>query len=367
MSDNQEHLDPAHAHPHPAPQPTPAPEIPEDATSRALADALRSSFFILKVAMGVLLLIFCFSGWRQVGSQETAIRLQFGKPVGEGARALLGPGLHFAWPYPIDEVVKIPVTQIQTVSSSIGWFGINPDGTESYEGASLNPAVDSYTLTADGNIIHARATLRYRINDPIRYHFDFVNASSVVQNALDHALVYASSHHLVDDALTRDLLGFKEKVLARLNELIQKQKLGIVVEQCDVETRPPRQLKEAFKNVLQAELKRSQVLNNARTNETYILTKASADAAARINEARTERVRLVEFVAAEAKRFSDLLPQYRANPELFAHQRLTETLGRVLTNAHDKFLIPQRPDGKPVEIRLQLNREPAKAPPAGGP
>src|SRR4030095_4340170 len=177
MSDHQDDLDPAHAQSHPVPEP--APEMPEDATSRALADALHSRFFLFKVAMGILVLFFCFSGWRQVGSQETAIRLQFGKPVGQGARALLGPGLHFAWPYPIDEVVKIPVTQIQTVSSSVGWFGINPDGTESYEGPSLNPAVDSYTLTADGNIIHARATLRYRINDPIRYHFDFVSAASV--------------------------------------------------------------------------------------------------------------------------------------------------------------------------------------------
>jgi regulator of protease activity HflC (stomatin/prohibitin superfamily) len=108
------------------------------------------------------------------------------------------------------------------------------------------------------------------------------------------------------------------------------------------------------------------MLNNARTNETHILTKASADSAAHLNEAETERVRLVEFVAAEAKRFSDLLPQYRANPELFTQQRLTEVMARILTNVQDKYFIPQRADGKPVEIRLQLNREPPRAPPASG-
>src|SRR5437870_5957745 len=173
MNDDQEHPQPASEHPR---QPAPAPEMLEDAASRALGEALRSSFFYLRIVMAGLVFVFFFSGWRQIASQETAIRLQFGKPVGEGEKALLKPGLHFAWPYPIDEVVKIPVTQIQSVSSTIGWYAINPDGTESYEGGSLNPAIDGYALTADGNIIHARAVLRYRIHNPIRYHFDFASA-----------------------------------------------------------------------------------------------------------------------------------------------------------------------------------------------
>jgi hypothetical protein len=81
--------------------------------------------------------------------------------------------LHWSFPYPIDEVVKIPITEQQVVSSTVGWYFTTPEqelsGEEMPAGASLNPAIDGYVITADRNIIHTRATLRYHIEDPIRY------------------------------------------------------------------------------------------------------------------------------------------------------------------------------------------------------
>ena len=68
------------------------------------------------------------------------------------------------------------------------------------------------------NIIHTRATLTYRIKDPIRYVFSFVNASNAVQNALDNALLSAASHFKVDDILTRDIAGFQEAVRRRVTQ-----------------------------------------------------------------------------------------------------------------------------------------------------
>src|SRR5882724_3813096 len=85
-------------------------ERPGDAGSQALSEALHSSFGIVKVLMAVLVLVFLASGVFQVGPQERAILLHLGKPVGEGAKALYGPGLHFALPYPIDESVKVSIT-----------------------------------------------------------------------------------------------------------------------------------------------------------------------------------------------------------------------------------------------------------------
>src|SRR5215469_12252278 len=104
-------------------------ETPEtlDAGSQALAEALGSSFTIIKIVMGLMVVAFFFSGFFQVGPQERAVKLRFGKPVGEGEKALLGAGLHWAYPYPIDEVVRIPITQIQTVRSDNGWYYVTPE------------------------------------------------------------------------------------------------------------------------------------------------------------------------------------------------------------------------------------------------
>ena len=38
-------------------------------------------------------------------------------------------------------------------------------------------------------------------------------------------------------------------------------------------------------------------------------------------------------------------------------QRLTETLGRVLTNVQDKILVPESADGQTLELRYLFNRE----------
>ena len=136
----------------------------EDAGSQALSDALKSSFFIVKIVLFGLLVVFLGSGFFQVGPQERAIILEFGKPKGAGEKALLMPGFHWAWPAPIDEIKRIPAAQIQIASSTVGWYATTPEmevaHAEPPPGASLNPAIDGYTLTSDANIIHVRASVR---------------------------------------------------------------------------------------------------------------------------------------------------------------------------------------------------------------
>jgi modulator of FtsH protease HflK len=357
------------------PPPPPAPRLPsgtpEDTTGQALAETLRSSFFVIKILMVFLVLCFLGSGMTIVKPHEQAIILRLGRPLAEGEQAVLGPGFHWAFPPPIDEVVKIPAAQVRTANSTAGWYATTPEleaaRNEPPPGESLHPERDGYLLTADANIIHARATLRYRIVDPVRYEFGFTNAALFITNALNNALNYAASHFTVDRVLTRDVTGFREKVRSRLNQLIEQQQLGIIVEQTDVQARPPRQEKvsRAFQAVTDAGLRSGQVLNEAASYASGVSNKAKSEANALINAAMTESTRLVEFVAAEAKQFTALRPQYEADPALFTLQRQSETMARVFTNAQEKFFVAPGADGRPVQIRLLLNRTPEKpkAPP----
>ena len=350
--------------------PVSGPERPVDAGSEALTEALHSSFWIVKIVMFLLLIVFLGSGFFTVEPQEQAIIIRLGRPVGEGKKALLGPGLHWSFPYPIDEYVKVPITAIQKVSSTVGWYATTPEqevaGTEETSlpvTYPLNPLVDGFVLTADRNIIHTRATLTYHISDPITYVFNFVNASNAVQNALDNALDYAASTMTVDDILYRDVAGFKDLVRKRVVQLVDQENLGVDVEECLVQSRPPRQLRDAFDSVLKAALTRQKVLEDAHSYEAQVSSKAGADAQSLINLAESERSRLVNEVSSQADRFNDLLPKFQANPQLFVQQRLTDTLGRVLTNAQDKIFLTDGPGGSagnPKELRILLNRPPPK-------
>jgi membrane protease subunit HflK len=345
-------------------------ERPVDAGSQALSEALRSSFGIVKFVMLLLVGLFVASGFFTVGPQERAIIIRLGKPLGEGQKALLGPGLHYSLPYPIDEYVKVPITAIQKVRSSVGWFSVTPAQEVSGEDRNplpvttpMDPEVDGYMLTADNNIVHSRATLQYHIEDPVGFIFNFVNASNAVLNALDNALIYAASQFKVDDILTRDIAGFKQAVQKRTTELVDRQNLGIVVEDCQIDSRAPRQLKDAFDNVLKAEVTRNKVLDEAHIYENKTINRASADSQSLINSAESERARLINDVSSQSDRFKEILPKYRANPNLFVQQRLAETLGRVLTNIQDKIFLAESPDGSPKELRLLLNREAPKTKP----
>jgi modulator of FtsH protease HflK len=368
MSDHDHvHHDPAPPSPGAA---TPAgPETPDDSGSQALSEALKSSFAIVKVVMGALVLLFLASGIFTVGPQEKAIILRFGSPQGEPGKELLGAGLHWSFPYPIDEVVKIPITEIQQVRSTVGWYATTPEqefnNMEPPPGPSLNPASDGYTITGDGNIIHTRATLSYRIERPSRYALEFVNASNAVQNALDNALIFVTARYAVDDVLTRDKTGFRERVQARVEELIRKEDLGIAIEQCVVESKPPRQCKQAFDAVLTSVSVRDTAHNEAVKYENQMVSLAAAEAAGRTNAAEAGRVQLVRQVKAEADQFTELLPRYRSNPSLFATVLLSEKLTQVMTNLQDKYYVPEGVGGEKSELRLQFSREPLKpaAPP----
>lgn len=337
------------------------PERPIDSGSQALSEALRSSFFVVQIVMGLLVAVFIFSGFFVVGPNQRAIKLRLGKPIGEGENALLTPGLYPWWPYPIGDFTRVSITGIQRVTSRAGWYAVTPEqelaGTEPPAGGTLNPAVDGYALTADGNIVHTRATLTYTINDPIRYVFNYVDASNAVLNALDDAVLYTAAHFNVDDILTRDVAGYADAVKRRVTELVEKQNLGIHVEQCVPQSIPPRQLKEAFNSVLKAELGRAQALDVAKSAANQTLSKASADSAARVNKAEVDRALYVNDVTSRAKQFEQLLPKYRANPRLFVEQRYTETIGRVFTNVQDKIMVPESTPGNGKEVRYLLNRE----------
>ena len=351
-----------HPHsPNELPEPPLPPETPVDAGSQALAEALRSSFAIVKVVMVLLVLLLLASGFFTVGPQQRAILLRFGRPVGEGEKALLLPGLHWSLPPPIDERVLVSISGLQQVKSTVGWYALTPEqelsGAEPFAGATLNPVADGYALTADANIIHTKAILTYRIKDPIRYEFGFVNASNAVQNALDNALLFAASRFRVDDILTRDIAGFQDAVRRHVTRSAEVQDLGIVVEQCAVQSVPPRQLKEAFATVLKAAVTRQKALDVAHSSENQVTNKASADADSLVNLAQSDRARLVSDIGAQAERFHEILPQYQDHPGLFVQQRLTETLSRVLTNVQDKIFLSDGAGGKSKELRLWLSRE----------
>jgi membrane protease subunit HflK len=353
-------LDKLPKRPKPADEEGLAPTTFEDASAQALSEALRSSFRIIRLIMIGLVLLFLCSGVFVVQPNEQVILLRLGKPVGVGEGMLFQPGWHWAWPYPIDEKVRIRTGQSQTVTSSTGWYAVTPemDATNAMPTAYgfLRPESEGYTLTGDGGIVHVKATLKYRVSKPLRYHLDFADVPALLTNVLNEAIFHASARFTADAAVYKDRPGFRDAVMERVNELVEKLDLGIVIETGDVEVLPPADLFDAYVKVNNAEEQRGTELSKARSYRDETVRTAIGQAKAIINSGLVSSNWLISQVVADERAFLDQLPLYRENRDLYKQRLLAAAMERVLTNASVKFTLPEQFD----ELRLQVTREPEK-------
>jgi membrane protease subunit HflK len=337
----------------------------EETGSVALQEALKTTFLIVKVLMVALLAVFFASGFFIVDPQQVAVVFHLGKVRDSEP---LKPGFHWAFPYPIDEVIRIPTGQTLTVTSSVGWHRTSPEeeamGLDPIMGDTLVPGVDGYTLTADENILHVRAQIKYRIEDPIENTFRFVNARQALINIVDNAVVYAAARYTADDAMYVEQTAFKEAIRNRIRDRARKINLGISIEPSDIDIKVPIDVRPAFDAVIAAEQERFKLISEANAYREEIIRRAEGEAQAVLNAGMITSNQTVLEASADAQYFKDQLPFFQSDPELFKKRLLTETAMNIFTNAQDKFFIADREDGKPREVRVMLSREPVtpKAP-----
>jgi len=340
----------------------PAPEAPtgDDPGTQALSEALRSSFFIIQIIMILLVVVFIGSGFFTVKEQNKAIILRMGRPVGEGEGVLLGPGAHFAFPRPIDEVTNIPFSSLQRADSTVGWYQTLEERAQNAAPPAaltkLDPASTvSYMLTADTNIIHLTAFVTYRITKPITFYFDFADAARFVTNDLNNALLFAASRFTVDDILSVRPGEFREAVELRMRELAEQQRLGITVERVDSQSSPPLALASDFSKVTQAGLDRDNTLSQADIYRSQTMGNARGQMVSRTNNAATETARMVGLLGAEQTNFSRLLADYERNPALVTSLLQAETFKRVWANAQSTDVLPDLTNSS---MRFHLGEQP---------
>jgi modulator of FtsH protease HflK len=342
-----------------------APALPpsEDAGAQALDEALRSSFRVIKGLMILLVVVFLFSGFFTVKPNEVAVVLRFGKIRGDGAEQILKPGIHYAFPYPIDEIKRMSVGQSISLSSTNGWYALSAEDIKTKNfGPTLRPGIDGYNLTGDGNIVHSRATLKYRLTEQTArdYYFGFVNPTNVLSAALENSLIYAAGQMTADHVIISDKAAFRDLATQRLKQLLAQMGLSIVWEPLEIETSASPMVQDVFDEVIIAQQNASKTNHEAEAYARVRTNNAAGQASVIVGAATTRSNYTVVTVQAETERFTKQLPAYLADADLLKQQLMAETMQKVLSQARDKFFVPMRGDGQPRELRLQLNREPLK-------
>ncbi len=412
----------AHTHEHPpAGEPPTGAQRPGfdelDAAGQSLTNALRVSFAILKVIMILLVVLFAFSGIFRVQPDEEAVVLRFGLFRGEGEDRILRPGLRFAFPEPIEEVIRIPVQRVQTLPIDTFWyFETEQDRlrqTQRPATGPLNPLRDGYSLTrndrqtdlegTDYNIVHSRWSITYRIRSPIAFFEsiyirsrepgeDLLEAAAetlepLLNSLASNAIVGTMVHYSIDDAV-RSRADIATDVQYALQRKLDALGSGIVVDAVRADRIIwPRQVDNAFQASNRARQESEQARIDAASYKERLLTDVggplaedvlrklrdsdmsdqeqeqqirllSGQVQSKIADARTYRMRVVEEAKANAEYLQALLPEYRKRPQLVLQQLYQDAVQQVLGDADEKIVIQPGRDGKTREVRVLINRDP---------
>ncbi len=333
--------------------PTASVEVMDDARTRALTEALQSSFKVVRVIMVILAVAFLGSGITKVDNNKQALHLRFGK-----YKETLPPGLVWAWPYPIDEIVQIPVNENRTITSDVGWR--TEDEETPQPSTSFQPTYDGYTLTGDGNALHVMAEMNFSLDENSgaaikAYEFGFSDVTRFLGSVLDNAVYHASASRSALEAYTLQA-DLRDAIERRVKKTISGigSDLRIKINSLTLDVTVPLDVKPAFDAFLKVQQESQQKVATAKADA--VSSKANALGQAKVIEGGGETAAntLLTSVEAEKEAFVEQRPYYEENPRLFEQRLVAETMQRVLTNAVDVFYLSGRTP------RIWLNRTPEK-------
>jgi len=323
-----------------------------DPANRALTDALRLTFTVLKLVMVCVVGFFIYSGAFELEENERAVVLRFGALKGGNTLAAVKePGWHWTWPYPIEEIVKIP-SAVAERELNVEAFWYDESAEEQIlrmirrTGDKLQFARDGYSLTAsrsataagmaseptwqaveagslrpvDYGLVHTRWRIRYSISDTLLFferlwpgekmpevdEYDWSAVEQLLRNVLADAVVVVSANWDIEQMWT-NRKGFAEDVAAQMRARLEGLNVGLAAKLEMTEWQVPRQVKQAFDLAAGARSGRQELVRKAEARSNEILSSARSYADSLLAQAQAYRTGVVVAAAADAKNLADIL------------------------------------------------------------
>ena len=359
-----------------------------DPANQSLGEALKLSYRVLQVAILGLAVVFLFSGFETVGENFTGVRTLFGKIVGKGDDGQIGAGLQPFWPYPVGEIITVPMKRTIEVNSAFfpilrqsNQAGVQDQSLETATGFAavdvpIRPGRDGSLLLRGGDIGHCRMTAEYSIENAVAFleRFTPAQADEVVKMAMERATVHTAAGmtlaQFVDDrdGVSRDIRNLAQATLDVVDS-------GIRISGVNVTNRiPPLAVRKSVQNVTASRENAKTTVGMARTESTTILDAAvgaaafdeivsligeyeteiergdlvaaddvldrignrfeqddiGGDAAATLTKARASRSMIDSGLGTFARRVDSLSESYRQNPRQLIRQLWLDAYQEVL-------------------------------------
>lgn len=290
-------------------------------------------YFVILVAIVVVLI--CLSGVRIVKSGEVAVVLRFGKLVGNTYEEQVHePGLFFAFPYIIDEVITVPVGSVKELTVT----------THYTEGEMLNSEQRGYVITGDQNIAVISASVKYNITDAVSYALRVKDADRIINAAVSGAMVKSAAHRAVDGILTSEKEAYATEVRAMAQQTLDEIGTGITLSNLELtKVSMPEEVRETYENVNAATVQAATLAEKALQYRDSLMPYAESMRTSLISNAYSRQSTAIAEAEQYLAEFRGVLAEYEANPgslEAIKTRIYTQKMMEMLARIKKVYLVP---------------------------
>ena len=285
-------------------------------------------------AMAVL---YAVSGITVVKPDEVALILRWGRLVGSTpALQQHGPGLLFAFPRPIDQVVRVQIkhvweSEVRTLTDVNDWPG----------GRTLDPLTQGYSLTGDQNIVHVNMVVRYRVRNPAEWVFYGPVSEDVLRVEVTAAMVRSLGEMGIDPVLSEGRKTLVATATRRAQAGLNAAHSGLEISSLEV-TRlaPPLALTGEFDAVQSAFIGAETKKKEAEGYAQSAVLKAQAGVDTALQSARAASASDIAGAEGDADAFRALDREYRANPAVVRERLYRDAVDRAIGGAGVRWVPP---------------------------
>lgn len=295
---------------------------------------------IVLILIGVIV-VWLLTGFYTVRPNQVGLNLIFGRYVGQTA-----PGLNYNLPYPIGQVIRPDVTQVNRIEV----------GYRSAATGTRDVLEESLMLTGDENIVDIDFDVQWQI-DPARaedFVFNIQNPEGTIKAVAESSMREVIGRREIQAILTIEQGQIMEEVQRLMQGSLDQYGAGVTIRVVQLQAAvPPAQVRQAFFDVNAAQQDLVRLQNEAETYASRVVPEARGQAARIVQEAEAYRERAVNDAEGQASRFIQVYEEYANAPAVTRERLFLETMERVLA-ATDKVLIDQGNGGQGVIPYLPL-------------
>ncbi len=293
---------------------------------------------VLLLALALAVVVWLASGFYTVAPGETGVVLRFGGL--HKSRATVGPGIHYALPWPIDRVFTPDTKKARHIE--VGFRN---------QGELFTEERRSDALTGDENILKIMMVVQYKIADPAKYLFDAEEPHWLVERSVESAMNQSIASLPVDDVLTTAKNQMQIETIALAQSLLDSYDAGIVLLGGNLqEVSPPVPVQAAFNDVASAKKDCERKTDEAREDKSKITLSAGGQAQQMLSEAQAYHAERIAVAKGDADRFLKLLAEYR-NARTVTRTRLyVDAMERIFSSTKIIILDESAADRSKITI-----------------